>query len=65
MWWKKTPEPSVRDQLVEACATVRGQLENLKRPIGARRWAGNDLVKAELEDTLARLKKALADLDAA
>ena len=63
--WKKRPEPPVRGQLVEACANVRRQLELLRRPIGGRKWTGNDLVKAELEGTLARLEQAIADLDGA
>ena len=65
MWWAKTPEPPVRDQLIEACAKVRLQLDRLRRPLGGRKWASADLVKAELEATLARLEQALADLDAA
>lgn len=64
MWWKKKPEPPLRDQLVQACANVRRQLEVLKRPVGSRAW-NMRAEKAELEAMLLRLEQELADLDGA
>jgi hypothetical protein len=66
MWWKKKPEPPLREQLVAACEKVRRQLEIISSPGASNtsRIADNHVVIAELESELAQLEQALAELDA-
>ncbi len=67
MWWKKKPEPPLRDQLVEARDKLRRQLDLLNGPPAGNRshWGDNGAVIADLEAELAEIEQALTQMDAA
>jgi len=66
MFWKKKPEPPLRDQLTAARDNVSRQLEIISGPAAGNRsrWGDNNAVTADLRSELAQLEQALAELDA-
>ena len=61
MWWRKKPEKPLRQQLLEAQASLRRQIEIM----GASTVAGYGYQpgsKEELEDELRQIEDALANL---
>ena len=65
MWWKKKPEPPLREQLVEACTKVRRQISIINAGPVDSNMRFSPGVMVELQARLAELEQALADLDRA
>ena len=67
MWWKKKPEPPLREQLEAARDQLRRQLDILNGPAAGNRsrWGDNRAVIADLEAELAQIEDALAQREAA
>ncbi len=65
MFWKKKPEPPLRDQLSAASDKVRRQIEIITGPAAGNRshWGDNSAVIEELRSELAQLEQALAEQD--
>jgi hypothetical protein len=62
MGWKKKPEPSMRDQLVEARAKLQRQIEIMS--VGTiRGWGYQPGSQEELESELHEINDALANLE--
>jgi hypothetical protein len=64
MFWKKKPEPPLRDQLSAARDRVRRQLEIITGPAAGNRsrWGDNSAVIAGLKSELAQIEQALTGL---
>ncbi len=66
-WWKKKPEPLLRDQLVAARAALSRQIEILEAGPSSYGKGGsfidNSEILAELQSQLSQIEEALAEAD--
>ena len=69
MWWKKKPEPPLREQLLAARANLRRQIEILQAGAASLGKGGEFIdsrnMLADLQSELLEIEKALAETDRA
>lgn len=67
MWWKRKPEPPLRDELVTARDRVQRQIEIMTGPHSGGyeggAWGETRSVIADLQSELRQLNEAIANID--